>query len=334
MSIRKTNAVVFTAERKVEIQEIALPEMGPKDILIEIEYSGISIGTERCCLTGKMHEPGQPLMTPFPHIAGYQAGGIVLEVGSQITRVKPGDRVFSIGSQVENWKGSCWAGHAAHHLTTDDYVIKLADNVSTKEAANLVLAQVGYNGATRPWLDSGDPVVIIGEGLVGQFAGQVFRSRGARVLMSGLIPSRLELAAKYSADEVFDAGKVDFPAIIRERYPDGVAVALDATGRISMVRAAVKMLKYGGQLVLNGYYPEGDCLLDIHWVRSGETTIHCPNATKRDRMEKAQALISKGAMHVAELTTNIFPYTEASKAYQLILGQSTDYLGILLNWKP
>jgi len=332
-SIRKTPAVVFTGERQVAVQEISLPEMGPKDVLIEIEYSGISIGTERWCLTGQMHAPGQPLMTPFPHLPGYQAAVTVIDIGADITSVQPGDRVFSIGMTVENWPGSCWGGHAAYHLTTDDFVVKLADNVTTKAGANLLLAQVGYNGGSRPWLKPNDTVVVIGEGLVGQFAGQVLRSRGAHVIMSGLMPSRLALAARYSADEVYNAAEVDFPALMRERFPNGVAVAVEATGNMGMVRAALNMLEYSGQLVLNAYYPEGECLLDIHWIRAAETTVHCPNATKRDRLEQAQALLSSGAMHSEALTTHVVPFADAAQAYQTILDPTADYLGIVLQWK-
>lgn len=330
----KTEAVVFTQPGRVVIQEVALPEPGPEDVVVEVEYSSISVGTERWALLGKLREPGQPLMTPFPHIAGYQAAGIVKAVGTKVALIKPGDRVFSSGTRAPiAWQGSCWGGHAHHHVKRAKDVLKLPDNVSTLQAAGLLLAQVGYNGATRPQVKKGDAVVVIGDGLVGQYAAQVFRNRGAHVILSGRHPNRLELARKYSADEVVNSRTDDFPAWVRKKYPQGVPVVAETASRIALVRMAINLLEYSGQLVLLGYYPEGECLMDIHWVRARETTVYCPNSSTPDRLRNTLDLLAQGAMHLQELVTHTFPFREAPKAYKLIEEKSADFLGIILDWR-
>jgi len=330
----KTEAVVFTKPRKVEIQEVLLPEIGSEDVLIEIEYSSISIGTERWCLTGKLREPGKPLMTPFPHIPGYQAAGVIKEIGRNVKGLSSGERVFSAGTRVAaGWKGSCWGGHAHHHITDYRNILKLPENVSTFEASGLLLAQVGYNGASKPRVSQGDPVVVIGDGLVGQWAAQAFRARGAHVIMSGHHASRLEIAKKFSADEVVNSREVNFPSLIQKQYPDGVPVVAETASKSALVRMAIDLLEYEGQLVLLGYYPEGECLVDIHWIRARETTVYCPNNSKIDRLKNTLQLVADGKMHIQEMVTHTFPYEQAQDAYRLLLEKQSEFLGVVLAWK-
>ncbi|MBI4023410.1 MAG: zinc-binding alcohol dehydrogenase [Verrucomicrobia bacterium] len=334
IKIRKSEAVVFTEPGKVAIQEFNLAEPGPEDVLVEIEYSSISVGTDRWALLGKLREPGKPLMTPFPHVPGYQAAGTVKAIGEKVTMLELGDRVFTPGSRIaKGWPGSCWGGHVRHHLTHQKNALKLPDNVSTRQAAGLLLSQVGYNGASRPNVKRGDAVIVIGDGLVGQYAGQVFRHRGAHVILAGRHSNRLDLAKKYSADEVVNSKMEDFPAWVRKKYPQGVPVVAETASQIALVRMAINLLEYSGQLVLLGYYPEGECLLDIHWVRERETTVHCPNASTPDRLKQTLDLVARGAMHLQELVTHTFPFREAPKAYKLIEEKSASFLGVILDWK-
>ena len=138
-------------------------------------------------LTGRMKLPGEPPLA-FPHVPGYQAAGIVREVGPEVENIKPGDRVFSRNCRKpDNWPGSWWGGHVRFHVADYQTVIKLPGAVSTYEASSLLLAQVGFNGATKPRVSPGDVAVVIGEGLVGQYAAQVLRYRGVHVIISGLL---------------------------------------------------------------------------------------------------------------------------------------------------
>jgi len=332
-SSRTSPALVFTGPQRVEVQDIPLPALSEEDVLVRVEYSSISIGTERWCLLEKLREPGKPLMTPFPHIPGYQAAGVVTEVGEKVTAMAPGDRVFSSGTRAgAGWPGSCWGGHANLHVAHQGNLLKLPDSVSTHEASGLLLAQVGYNGAGRPWLSEGDVVLVIGDGLVGQYAAQRFRQRGAHVILSGHHNDRLALAARYSADEIINSREVDVEAFIRGRYPQGLPIVAETASKIELVHAAVKLLQYEGQLVLLGYYPEGECLIDIHWIRECETTVHCPNSSTPDRLAGTLALVEQGAMRLEELVTHTLPYTDAPEAYRMIVEKPSDFLGVVLKW--
>jgi 2-desacetyl-2-hydroxyethyl bacteriochlorophyllide A dehydrogenase len=330
---RKAPAILFPEPNRAVIEEVPVPELGEAEVLIQVEYSSISVGTERWCLTGRMTIPGEAPLA-FPHVPGYQAAGVVLETGRAVKRLNPGDRVFSRNCRAPaGWKGSWWGGHVGLHVAEEAAVIRLPPEVSLLEASGLLVAQVGYNGASKPPLAPGEAAAVIGDGLVGQYAGQVLRHRGARVLLSGLQPLRLELAVKHSADEVFNAARSDFAAHIRRRYPQGLAVAVETASTGSTIRQAIDLLAYGGHLVLNGFYPPPESRLDWHWLRTKELTIHCPNSRTRERLESTLTLIERGAVRVQELVTHTFPLERAPEAYARLLDSEADFLGLVIEWR-
>ena len=309
-----------------------MPALGDTDVLVEVEASALSPGTERWCLSGRMVVPGQPPLA-FPHVPGYQAAGTVVEAGSSVRSLHPGQRVFSRNCrQPGGWSGSWWGGHVGHHVADETAVIALPESVGTDAASGLLLAQVGYNGAMKPPLSPGDAALVIGEGLVGQYAAQVLRRRGARVIVAGLSPFRLELARRHGADEVVDSSRVDLDSFVRERHPEGVQVVVETASSAATVRLGAELLAYGGHLVLNGYYPPPESAIDWHWLRSKELTVHCPNSRTRERLEKTLELILKGELEVEGLTTHEFPVERAPEAYARLLEPAGDCLGMIIRW--
>ena len=330
---RKVRAVIFPEPGRISIGEVDLPVMGPEDVLIEIEYTSISNGTERWCLTGKLNLPGEPPLE-FPHVPGYQAAGTVLKAGRKVEIITPGDRVFSRNCrQPYGWKGSWWGGHVQYHVTDFKAVIKLPEKVSTYKASALLLAQVGYNGAAKPQVTPGSSAVVIGSGLVGQYAAQVLRHRGAHVIISDLLESRLRIAEKYSANEVFNSSVKDLLSYIQNKYPDGVDIALETSSSNKTIRMAIELLRYEGQLILNGFYPVSESMLDWHWLRGKEIITYCPNSRTRPRLEATLRLIQEGHLKVKELVTHELNLRDVPDAYRMLLDRSADFLGIVINWK-
>jgi bacteriochlorophyllide a dehydrogenase len=328
----KCRAIIFPEPGRAVVDEVPIPDLRDDEVRVDIQYSSVSPGTERWCLTGKLTVPDQPPMT-YPHLPGYQAAGVIREVGGAVRGLSPGDRVFSRNCRApQGWKGSWWGGHAAVHVAAADSVIAIPGTISTRAASGLLLAQVGFNGAGKPPVRPGDAAVVIGEGLVGQYAAQVLRHRGARVILSGLMRDRLATAARYSADEVFDAAHGDLAVFVRERFPKGVAIAVDTASSARTVRACADLLAYGGHLVMNGFYPPPESSVDWHWLRDKELTLHCPNSRNRERLLATLALIAEGAMKVEELVTHELALADAPRAYAMLLDPAASFLGVVIRW--
>ena len=88
-------AIVFQQPRSLALTALSLPEMGAADVKVEVEFSGISTGTERLLWEGTM--PAFPGMG-YPLVPGYETVGRVVDAGDQAT-LKVGTRVYIPGSQ-------------------------------------------------------------------------------------------------------------------------------------------------------------------------------------------------------------------------------------------
>src|SRR5690242_12485652 len=81
-------ALICTAEQKFSLEEFPLPALTPSQILVRTTYSGVSVGTEFAVIRGKLD------WGPFPVCTGYQAVGVVEEVGRAVRKFKTGDKVY------------------------------------------------------------------------------------------------------------------------------------------------------------------------------------------------------------------------------------------------
>ncbi|MHB8618374.1 MAG: zinc-binding dehydrogenase, partial [Chloroflexota bacterium] len=228
-----------------------------------------------------------------------------------------------------------WGAHAALSVCPVGEVISLPDDVDARVAAGLVLAQVGYNGASRPGrLDNGSLVVVVGDGLVGQYAAQVSRARGAQVLLAGRDDHRLTMARRYSADQVVDVRSQDLGKSVRSICPNGARVVIDTAGTAAAVRQATEVVDRDGDVVLLGWYPEGENLVDIFWFVTGrELTAHFTGGWNHERLVATLQCIRDGTIHVAELITHEIEWRDAPSAYAMMLSKSAPFLGLVINWK-
>ena len=192
----QSQAIVFAASGRVETRSIAMPTPEPGEVQVRTRYSLMSSGTEGWVL--------QQCFTwatiPFPCVPGYQRVGEIIAVGEGVTRLHPGERVVATNG---HWSGDALPNRGAHialanTLATEIYTLPAA--VDDIDASGVVVAQVGYNAASRVALHAGDWVVVYGDGLIRQCAAQALRARQARVILVGHRQERLTLAKAVSTD--------------------------------------------------------------------------------------------------------------------------------------
>ncbi len=190
----QANAVVFTAPNTVAYQPVTCPEPGPRDAVVRLTHSWISNGTEGSFLRGERiagdtpYRPGDPW--PFPIIAGYQKIGVVEWVGAAINDLQVGEPLFAALGKVDGLF-STWGGQLSPSVCPREQIWKLPAGVEPLAFAGLVLTQVGYNCGARAPLAIGDGAVVIGDGMVGQWAAQTLAWRGGQPLRQ-LRPGHLE----------------------------------------------------------------------------------------------------------------------------------------------
>jgi len=330
----QANAVVFSDRNVVEYRAVDCPDPGPGDVVVRITHSWISNGTEGSYLRGERIagdtalRPGDP--HPFPIVAGYQKVGVVEWVGDEIDDLVVGEVVFAAMGKVSGMF-SALGGHVSPAVTPRSYVWKLPPEPAPLAYSGLVLTQVGYNCGARPPLEVGGTAVVIGAGMVGQWAAQTLSWRGAQVVLLGHHQNRLALFEEGPQRRRLDTRRGDWVSAVRELLPRGIDVLVDTVGSVDAVEGLVPQMRRYGHIVSAGFYGTDD-RVGLQPLRAGEQTVHLVSGWSKDRMDATRALVRLGYLQTLPLITHHFPVERAADAWELINAKREDVLGVILDW--
>ena len=325
------NAVVFRSKNEVSFGPVECPDPDASQVVVNVTHSWISNGTEGSYLRGERVDgdtpwrPGDP--DPFPIVAGYQKVGIVDWVGSEVSEFRKGDAVFVSVSSI-NGMFEPRGGHISPSVSGQGAVLKLPPGLDPEAYSGLVLTQVGFNCGDRPQFKAGDAAVVVGDGLVGHWAGQMLAARGAEVVMVGRHEDRLGHFKK--GETLLDNGGAWVEAV-KERFPDGVQVGVDTVGSLGVMGQLDSLMKRFGHLVSAGFYGTDDCLA-LQPPRYKELSIDLVSGATPERLVQTMKLVSEGVLETLPLITHRFPVEKAADAWKLIESKSEPVLGVVLEW--
>ncbi len=323
----KAYGVVFPEKDEIEVLEIELPDPGPEDVVVQTEYSGISIGTEGWILTAKYRG------TTFPLVTGYQKVGRVVQVGSQVSGLEVGDRVFLRHTKIASPIRSMWGGHTSRSVEHVGNIIKLPEGADPVSASLLVMVAVGYHGAAELVdVQAGELVVVVGQGLIGQFAAQVCKQRGCTVITTEPIALRRELSAKMGVDAALDPLSEDVEAVVRQFKAEGADVVIDCSANADAINQSFEWLKNrGSKYCFQAYYPDLTCV-DMFYPHVKEMVAYFPTNVTEQGMREMLQWIADGRAQVRPLITHIRNWQQAPELFRLMMDQPNECLGMVLDW--
>lgn len=339
--------VVFTARERAELEPVELDpaDLAAGEALIRAEYSIVSAGTEGSFYTGLMEEvPAiyRPRPALYPARTGYGHLGEVVAAGSGVDLV-PGQRVLTFSRHA-----SLVRGNAAH------FALPVPPDADGRRAVFTRMAGVAITALRASSASAGDTVAVLGLGLVGNLAAQLFQLAGCAVIGFDLSPRRLALARACGIAEVHHAGEVD-PVEATRRWVGardergGARVVVEAIGRSELAAQAVEMTGRHGEVVLLGSPrapAPGDLtpllarvhLLAIRLIGALEWTFPIAEETERARHTIAgnyrQLLdwIVAGRLIVDPLRTHLLPPDRCQEAYAGLTHRRDEYLGVVFDW--
>ncbi len=328
-----TPAVVFSAAGRVDVEEIAMALPGPGEVRVRSRYSGVSAGTEGWCL----EDTFTWARTPYPCVPGYQRVGTIEALGAGVTGLRVGQSVLAT---IGTWTGPVkpfWGSHVAVGNSLAAETFPLAPEVDELDAAHAVVAQVGFNAASRVVLGAAAAdqwVVVYGDGLIGQMAAQAARARGARVIVVGHREARLKLALAHSADAVVNNHTADVREFVKATTGrETVTAVIDTVQSLACEREYVPLLGRGvGQVVYSGFTP-GDVWSDMGLVQRSELTCHHVSGWTRERLERTLALMAAGKLRVRPLTTHLVGFGQAGRVWEMIRGKREEFTGVTFDWE-
>jgi S-(hydroxymethyl)glutathione dehydrogenase/alcohol dehydrogenase len=269
--IRMKAAVLRRIGEQLEvIQDIELPELRPGQVLVRMVCSGV-------CHSQLMEVRGRRGADPYlPHLLGHEGSGVVIAIGSEVTKVSPGQSVVLTwirgdgcdagGSQFRCNDVTLNAGGVTtfndHAVVSENRVIPLPDGVPMDVAALLGCAVPTGAGLVLNELqpEPGDAVAVFGIGGVGASALMAVAALGCRrILAVDVSADKLQLARKLGATNCIDARTTDPVAAIRALTDGhGVDRAFDASGRAAVIEQAFAATRRGGLCLFASHPAAGE----------------------------------------------------------------------------
>jgi 2-desacetyl-2-hydroxyethyl bacteriochlorophyllide A dehydrogenase len=304
--------------KRAELREMPRPRIDSRGVLVRTHYSGVSVGTEMWIAAGRRKDYGE-----VPFVNGYQVTGTVVEVGSEVSRCAVGDLVaaFVAGAHSQLAKGR------------EEHVHRLADPSLACRASLFVQPSVGANALSQAGVNTGDSVLVIGQGLVGQMTAQLARLRGAHVLATDVSPERLEISRRHCADVVIDASRERVPDAVRKLFPSGVDVVIESTGFQDLLDDALACCAWNGRFVFEGFYP-GTIQYDFARAHAKQLRAFYPVFIgSRESREGVLRLMQSGHLAVDPLVSHLVPWDRSEALYNRLFGAERDsFNGIVFDW--
>lgn len=339
----RTRAIVFPTANAAAVTEIELPDPRPADVVVEMQVSGISVGTERWALLGKRKEMA------FPHVPGYMGLGRVVEAGADAAARgwKAGLGINLMHSRLPApYSANSWMGaHVAtavvdvcagadekpgeHNFFT---AAKVPEGLDPLTASLTQLAGVALRGIEMATIKAGTTVLVVGAGVIGQFAAQICRLKGARVMVSDLQADRLAIAARLGADWTVNGAIQDLKAEAKAATPGGFDVIIDTASIPAVVNAVMPLLRVWGTFVFQGWYPPPSGL-DLDAIQGRLATCHFPCGHTATHVTAAMRWVRDGRLDSRSLLTRVLRPDEAPAFYQHMAASSDAFLGAAIDWR-
>lgn len=293
-------AVVREFKKPLSIEEVPIPEVGPGQILVKIEASGV-------CHTDLHAADGDwPVKPTPPFIPGHEGVGSVAAVGAGVKSVKEGDRIgvpwlhTACGHCkhcLSGWETLCDGqlntgysvngGFAQYVLADPNYVGHLPGSLDFALAAPILCAGVTvYKGLKETDTKPGDTVVISGIGGLGHVAVQYAKAMGRKVIAVDIADEKLALARAMGADAAINALTTDPVAEVKALCGGADGVLVTAVSRKAFSQALGMLGKHGTMSLVG--LPPGAFELDIFDTVLARKTIR--GSIVGTRMDLAECL--------------------------------------------
>ncbi|MBE0478178.1 zinc-dependent alcohol dehydrogenase family protein [Candidatus Aerophobetes bacterium] len=328
----KMKAAVVYGPKDMRVEEVDVPEINSREVLINVKYCGI-------CGTDLHIRNGIYSSEYFPLIAGHEFTGEVVEVGNEVKNLKVGDRVTvdeNIGCGVcyfckHNQKLMCEkinqigihsnGAFAEYVKAPADLVFKLPENISHKDGTFIEPLTCIIHANERMNIQLGSSIAIIGAGPIGLIHLQIANLRGAcPVIISEVNEHRLEVAQKLGADFVVDAKDKDLALEIRRiTYNRGVDFVVEAAGNPLTYQQAMEIVRPGGEILAFGLCSAKDTFpLSPFKVTISELRISGSVAGSYATWLQAIALLSYHRFDPAPLISRVVSLDELPKTFEEI----------------
>lgn len=335
-------AVYYNKDQSLSMEEIAVPEIGPNDLLLKVSYCGIC-GSD-------IHVANEQLV-PKGTVFGHEFSGVIEKIGDNAGGVwSAGDKVVSLGGIPCGECSSCQQGRYAtcHNIgmigysnillgAYSEYVrvsaamtVKVPDAVDMSDAAVVEPLAVSLNAWRKVAPQAGADVLILGGGPIGLAMAKWAKLFGAgTVVVSEMVPARIERAREAGADLVLNAREESDPVVAMQRETGGTPqVIFECVGR-PLVQQLFNMAPYGAHLCILGACME-DETIRIQTAAVKDLSLTIPIGYGLKEFEFILSMLAQGKLTTDPLISDVVPLEQAPVLFEA-LRNPNDHCKVILS---
>lgn len=267
-------AGLLTAPEKIEISEVAVPRLGPDEVMIRPSIAGVC-GTDISFFLGHR-------VVPYPFVLGHELVGTVIELGANVTKLRVGQRIivepnYPCGScpLCRSGRGAVCAGKrsmgvnipgcfAAQTAAPAEFVWPVPDSISDQDAATIEPLAVSVHGLLQSGVKAGDTVAVLGCGVVGLLLTHAAAASGVKVIAHDRVAEKLAMARELGAASASEVKDVE--ALWQN---ENVCTVFECAGASATAELALKFAPRGAQVILLGLASTPVSFLPMKLVREG-----------------------------------------------------------------
>jgi len=314
--------------KDIRLEEVPTPKPGPKEMLVRVESCGIC-GSD---VVEWYRLPRAPL------VQGHELGAKVVEVGSEVTGYKPGDRVFIAPKVPCHQCSYCMDGHfpqcseIKERLPGGYAEFILVPQVLIENGTYLLPEAVSYDQSTfieplacvvraqrLAGLKRKHTMLVLGSGMSGLLHLRLAKTKGSKAAVTDINRKKLDIAGKSGADLIIDASD-DILDRLTETFHKKADVVMLCTSALSAVQQAWRCVDKGGAVVffaVPGPEKKVDIPINDLWTKEVRilTSYYCGPPDIREALR----LLSEKKIVVDDMITHRFPLDDIQKGFQLVL---------------
>ncbi|KAJ4191818.1 Endo-1,4-beta-xylanase 2 [Fusarium solani] len=330
---------ILNQPHDVQFAERPIPKISEAhDVLVAINYTGICGSDVHYWEHGRIGH----FVVEEPMILGHESSGTVIEVGSSVKALKPGDRVALEPGYPCRRCGDCLAGRynlcpdmvfaatppydgtlTGFWVAPSDFCYKLPTNVSLQEGALIEPLAVAVHIVKQAKVTPGASVVVMGAGPVGLLCAAVAKSFGAvKVVSVDIVQSKLDFARSIGSTHTYLYQRIspeENAEVLREQCDlgKGADVVIDASGAEPCIQTSLHAVKMGGTYVQGGM-GKADITFPIMALCQKEVTVRGSFRYGPGDYKLAIGLVATGSVNVKSLITGVVNFRQAEDAFKKV----------------
>lgn len=329
-------AAVYRGKNDVRLETVPVPQIGPGEVLIRVHTCGIC-GTDLKKIATGSHSA--------PRIFGHETVGQIVAMGHGVSGFSVGDHVMvfhhipcrqcyycrhKVFAQCPVYKKvgvtagfEPSGGGFAEYVRVMDWIVqaglvKIPEHVSFEQASFIEPVNTCMKAIEALRLESGETVLVIGQGPIGIILAALAQRAGATVVTSDLYPQRLKIAESYGLRHGVNASVCEPMERVRELADGrGADAVILATAGNSLIKPAIDAARPGGRVMLFAQTQRSEVAIDPAAICVDEKTLLGSYSASVDLQQENVRLVFSGEIDFARLITHRFPLRQAVEALQL-----------------